>query len=1223
MYNITFTTLSKQAACKPCLEKIQHILTVGTAVSAKYRGAFCEAKVKIINKKLVKCRVTFKDSTSSIIPDEFVKGNLKIGENVEAKQSEDGNWQDGTITKLNDASVYTVLFDDGDEKTLRRSSLCLQGEKHFHESETLDHLPLTDPENFGTPVVRDRAKRKRPHTSRVEDDEESSESEVFRRLRREEPDNAVGKVVLVETNEKRKNLWFPALIVDPSCTKDAPNRTKDHIVTRSFKDNKYYTVPESSWRSFASKDHIYKGDNSSLKSEQRQGGRGSEGTESSDESSDDEYDEQKDAWLASLHKFMEERSTPINKPPVLGYRDLNLYKLYKLVQDLGGWRKVTDKQQWRYIASKMGIPIHNTPQSYKLKQHTTNHNRKLGPGFSSVLTRPRRRSSYERWTPVATPSPAKEEEERTEKKKENQKRRKRLRKNRKLKTNQKQNQYQRKSFVFIVLMFLNILKYILCYVSTHVIPRTLFQTRRKTDVTEQEKEAEEDEEDEDEKKDIQTEEKVTPRTASKRAAAKSVSKEEPELDREEEDLGTDFEVGEKVKVQYGRGRTHKVYEAKIVDVEGSDKTAKYSVHYLGWNVRYDEVVSSERIVASLDKRKEKRLARVKAREKEKEQKQKEKEKERELEQQRKEKERKEKERLEKEAEKARKEKERQEKEEKEKEERERKEREKREKKEREEMDRKLKKEQEERERREKKEREEREKREKREKKEEQQRLEMAAQELLQQEEMKRALEEKSKKAEKKLEEDKGKGKGPAKRGRPPSLSPKTSGRPISPRVSGGGRRSPLYPTRSLRSDRNSLSESPYANGLGAVKHRGRRGSSASRGKAEEPDDSGEESDGDIGIEGTDVSREAPSPAKSDIKPAPEDAEKEETEEAQILEPVLEEVAPPEEPQELESKVDSEMPVFEAKDAKEEIQNQPPKSPPKLKKEGGLDDVVTEDTKEEVEVKKEEVEEEMESKKGKRKSKKSEKEPKQEKEGGKKTSKRRHSKDAKQESVKEDKQEVEVQLEKKEEKEEETEAEKEKEKEKEKVEEAVEQTEEKVEKEDGEGSEEKQATGQEEKKKKGRKRGRKSLEEKNKEKGEKKAKKADTEGGEGSKKGRRRKRRLEENEAEEKDDAKPVVVKEQQPPPVEEEEMKMAEEKDAGEGEPDEMEASTSDSRMMAAIITTPPTTPRALLWGPPHRTKTRDRKMETRRAKVSRPDSVTRVTLIAWPTWPVAAALHQ
>lgn len=36
-------------------------------------------------------------------------------------------------------------------------------------------------------------------------------------------------------------FWFLFVfpqIVDPSCTKDAPNRTKDHIVTRSFKDNK-------------------------------------------------------------------------------------------------------------------------------------------------------------------------------------------------------------------------------------------------------------------------------------------------------------------------------------------------------------------------------------------------------------------------------------------------------------------------------------------------------------------------------------------------------------------------------------------------------------------------------------------------------------------------------------------------------------------------------------------------------------------------------------------------------------------------------------------------------------------------------------------------------------------------------------------------------------------------------------------------------------------------
>ena len=34
-------------------------LTVGTDVSAKYRGAFCEAKVKKVT-RIVKCKVTFK-----------------------------------------------------------------------------------------------------------------------------------------------------------------------------------------------------------------------------------------------------------------------------------------------------------------------------------------------------------------------------------------------------------------------------------------------------------------------------------------------------------------------------------------------------------------------------------------------------------------------------------------------------------------------------------------------------------------------------------------------------------------------------------------------------------------------------------------------------------------------------------------------------------------------------------------------------------------------------------------------------------------------------------------------------------------------------------------------------------------------------------------------------------------------------------------------------------
>ena len=63
--------------------------------------------------------------------------------------------------------VHRAVFDDGDERTLKRSSLCLKGGRHFDKSESLDNLPLTDPENFGTPVLHSTKKptRKRRRCS--------------------------------------------------------------------------------------------------------------------------------------------------------------------------------------------------------------------------------------------------------------------------------------------------------------------------------------------------------------------------------------------------------------------------------------------------------------------------------------------------------------------------------------------------------------------------------------------------------------------------------------------------------------------------------------------------------------------------------------------------------------------------------------------------------------------------------------------------------------------------------------------------------------------------------------------------------------------------------------------------------------------------------------------------------------------------------------------------
>lgn len=160
-------------------------LTVGTDVSAKYKGAFCEAKIKKVN-RMVKCKITFKNNQGNVIvTDDQLRGTLRVGAHVEAKHPEKNQYIEAVINKIIDYSQYTVVFDDGDETTLRRTSLCLKSGRHFAESETLDQLPLTNPEHFGTPVMGTKAKRKRRSTlNSASIDDDSSDDESARRQKK-------------------------------------------------------------------------------------------------------------------------------------------------------------------------------------------------------------------------------------------------------------------------------------------------------------------------------------------------------------------------------------------------------------------------------------------------------------------------------------------------------------------------------------------------------------------------------------------------------------------------------------------------------------------------------------------------------------------------------------------------------------------------------------------------------------------------------------------------------------------------------------------------------------------------------------------------------------------------------------------------------------------------------------------------------------------------------
>ncbi|XP_044276060.1 AT-rich interactive domain-containing protein 4B isoform X3 [Varanus komodoensis] len=369
-------------------------LTVGTDVSAKYRGAFCEAKIKTA-KRLVKVKVTFRHDSSTVeVQDDHIKGPLKVGTVVEVRNP-DGTYQEAVINKLTDASWYTVVFDDGDEKTLRRSSLCLKGERHFAESETLDQLPLTNPEHFGTPVIGKKTNRGR-RSNHIPEEESSSSSSDEDEDDRKQTDELLGKVVCVDcvSMDKKKNIWFPALVVCPDCSDEIAVK-KDNILVRSFKDGKFSSVPRKDVREISDSSlkpdaalkqafdqalefHKNRTVPSNWKTELKEESSSSEAEEEEedekekDNSSEEEeevepFPEERENFLQQLYKFMEDRGTPINKRPVLGYRNLNLFKLFRLVHKLGGFDNIESGAVWKQVYQDLGIPVLNSAAGYNVK----------------------------------------------------------------------------------------------------------------------------------------------------------------------------------------------------------------------------------------------------------------------------------------------------------------------------------------------------------------------------------------------------------------------------------------------------------------------------------------------------------------------------------------------------------------------------------------------------------------------------------------------------------------------------------------------------------------------------------------------------------------------------------------------------------------------------------------------------------------------------------------
>uniref|UniRef100_A0A8U7MQA7 AT-rich interaction domain 4B n=1 Tax=Corvus moneduloides TaxID=1196302 RepID=A0A8U7MQA7_CORMO len=572
-------------------------------MNAKYRGAFCEAKIKTA-KRLVKVKVTFRHDSSTVeVQDDHIKGPLKVGTVVEVKNP-DGTYQEAVINKLTDASWYTVVFDDGDEKTLRRSSLCLKGERHFAESETLDQLPLTNPEHFGTPVIGKKTNRGR-RSNHIPEEESSSSSSDEDEDDRKQSDELLGKVVCVDcfSVDKKKALWFPALVVCPDCSDDIAVK-KDNILVRSFKDvltkagsftafdqalefRKNRTVP-SNWKTELKEDS-----SSSEAEEEEEDEKEKEDNSSEEEEEIEPFPEERENFLQQLYKFMEDRGTPINKRPVLGYRNLNLFKLFRLVHKLGGFDNIESGAVWKQVYQDLGIPVLNSAAGYNVKCAY----RKYLYGFEEYCTSAN--IEFQMALPEkVTNKPCKD----CEKEKELKMREEPEQDAKEIKVDKDERKQEE---VAVVQQEEKKLAENDNESKENDKPSVLGNKKNLPDSVftqpDQEKDLNVIKTEDETKLEDKEEEKI------KEMENPTVNEEEEEEEEEEDNNNNEEEEfecyppGMKVQVRYGRGKNQKMYEASIKDSDIEGGEVLYLVHYCGWNVRYDEWIKADKIVRPADK----------------------------------------------------------------------------------------------------------------------------------------------------------------------------------------------------------------------------------------------------------------------------------------------------------------------------------------------------------------------------------------------------------------------------------------------------------------------------------------------------------------------------------------------------------------------------------------------------------------------------------------------
>ncbi|XP_066570634.1 AT-rich interactive domain-containing protein 5A isoform X2 [Amia ocellicauda] len=74
-------------------------------------------------------------------------------------------------------------------------------------------------------------------------------------------------------------------------------------------------------------------------------------------------------FMTTLYKFMKERNTPIERIPHLGFKQINLWKIYKAVEKLGGYDSVTARRLWKNVYDELGGSPGSTSAATCTRRH--------------------------------------------------------------------------------------------------------------------------------------------------------------------------------------------------------------------------------------------------------------------------------------------------------------------------------------------------------------------------------------------------------------------------------------------------------------------------------------------------------------------------------------------------------------------------------------------------------------------------------------------------------------------------------------------------------------------------------------------------------------------------------------------------------------------------------------------------------------------------------------